>query len=159
MKVKILNENTAGKRGFLAEHGLSLLIETGGPRWLFDTGQTDVFLKNAEHLSEDLLHLDGIILSHGHFDHCGGLEYLVRLYEERKQKLPPVYVRENAFLNKTAINGDGCTYRMIGIPWKRELLGASIRVTEPCQEISQGVFVLGNIPYTSPFEKKPGWFS
>ena len=67
MNISVLNENTAGKRGFLAEHGLSLLIEHEGKRWLFDTGQTDVFMKNAALLGERLMGLNGIILSHGHF--------------------------------------------------------------------------------------------
>ena len=61
MNISVLNENTAGKRGFLAEHGLSLLIEHEGKRWLFDTGQTDVFMKNAALLGERLMGLNGII--------------------------------------------------------------------------------------------------
>ena len=69
MKVSILTENTVYKRGFLAEHGLSLLIEEKGKRFLFDTGQSRVFLHNAEKLSLKLQDLDGIILSHGHYDH------------------------------------------------------------------------------------------
>ena len=75
MRFTVLNENTAGKRGFLAEHGLSVLIVHQGRKLLFDTGQTDVFLHNAEKIGETLSDLDAIILSHGHFDHCGGLEF------------------------------------------------------------------------------------
>ena len=78
MRFTVLNENTAGKRGFLAEHGLSVLIVHQGRKILFDTGQTDVFLHNAEKIGETLSDLDAIILSHGHFDHCGGLEYLAK---------------------------------------------------------------------------------
>ena len=135
MKISVLNENTAGKRGFLAEHGLSLLIEHGGKRFLFDAGQTGVFLHNAEKLGEDLTQLDGIILSHGHFDHCGGLEFF-------GDALPrcPVYVRKNAFLNKQAVNEDKKTYRILGIPWKRELLKGMEILTEDRQEIAPGVF-------------------
>ena len=54
MKFAVLNENTAGKRGFLAEHGLSVLIFHEGRKLLFDTGQTDVFLHNAEKMGETL---------------------------------------------------------------------------------------------------------
>lgn len=82
MNISVINENTAGKRGFLAEHGLSLLIEHEGKRWLFDTGQTDVFMKNAALLGERLMGLNGIILSHGHFDHCGGLKFLAEEYRK-----------------------------------------------------------------------------
>lgn len=158
MNITVLNENTAGKRGFLAEHGLSLLIEADGRRWLFDTGQTDVFLKNAGCLKETLFGLSGIILSHGHFDHCGGLQYLAREYGKAGEKLPPIYVRESAFQNKTAVNQDGRTYRIIGIPWKRELVERSVRLTADRQEIAKGVWVLGNIPYTAGLEPRPEIF-
>ena len=60
MRFTVLNENTAGKRGFLAEHGLSVLIVHQGRKLLFDTGQTDVFLHNAEKIGETLSDLDGI---------------------------------------------------------------------------------------------------
>lgn len=158
MRVLILNENTAGRRGFLAEHGLSLLIEQEEKRWLFDTGQTDVFMKNAALLKDSLTKLQGIVLSHGHFDHCGGLEYLVREYQKTGKELPPVYVREDAFLDKTAINSDRRTYRIIGIPWKRELIEGVVCLTEQFQEIASGVWVLGNISYTPGLEKKAEQF-
>ena len=153
MKFAVLNENTAGKRGFLAEHGLSVLIFHEGRKLLFDTGQTDVFLHNAEKMGGTLSDLDGIILSHGHFDHCGGMEYLVK-----QHALPAVYVRKAAFFNKQAVNDDKKTYRIIGIPWKQELLRGAEVLTEDKQEIFPGVWVLGNVPYTVPFEKKPGIF-
>lgn len=153
MKVSVLNENTAGKRGFLAEHGLSLLIEQGDRRYLFDTGQTDVFLHNAKKLGESLDGLDGIILSHGHFDHCGGLEYL-----KERGPLPHVYVRRQAFFDKQARNPDGKTCRIIGIPWKRELLLGAEVLTEDRQEIAPGIWVLGNVPYTVDFETRPDQF-
>ena len=130
MKISFLNENTANKRGFLGELGLSLLIEWDGGKILFDTGQTDVFLRNAARMGADLEGLSAIVLSHGHFDHCGGLEYLL----EGAAGLPPVYVRRSAFEDKQAVNADGKTYRKIGIPWReelkerrRELLERSIR--------------------------------
>lgn len=158
MNISVLNENTAGKRGFLAEHGLSLLIEHEGKRWLFDTGQTDVFMKNAALLGERLMGLNGIILSHSHFDHCGGLKFLAEEYRKAGIDMPPVYVRETAFLGKTAINSDRRTYRIIGIPWKRKLIESSIRLTERKQEIAPGVWVLGDIPYTPGLEKRPEQF-
>lgn len=158
IKVSVLNENTAGRRGFLAEHGLSLLLETDRGRFLFDTGQTDVFIKNAEKLGEDLLDLDGLILSHGHFDHCGGLYYLAKSYRESGKALPPVYVRRAAFLDKRAINADHATYRMIGIPWKRQVAGNSVHLTKDKEQIGDGMWVLGNIPYTDGLEKRPEVF-
>lgn len=158
IKVSVLNENTAGSRGFLAELGLSLLIETNEKRYLFDTGQTDVFMKNAERLDENLLDLTGIILSHGHFDHCGGLEYLIREYREKEIALPPVYVRENAFRGKHIITPHHITYRNIGIPWRMQLVGSAVCMTGDKEELGSGIWVLGNIPYTVEFEGKPSVF-
>lgn len=158
VKVSVLSENMAGGRGFLGEHGLSILLRTGDRRILFDTGQTGIFLKNADCLGEDLLGLDGIILSHGHFDHCGGMKALVRLYKENNKCLPPVYVRDNAFRSKTAINANKITFRDIGIPWKRQLVQEAIHLTADKEMIGEGMWVLGNIPYTVEFEKKPDTF-
>jgi len=59
-----------------AEHGLSYFIEYEGKRLLFDTGQSDMFLKNAEAMKISMTDIDMVILSHGHFDHGNGLGYL-----------------------------------------------------------------------------------
>lgn len=158
IKVSVLCDNMAGGRGFLAEHGLSLLLQAGEQRILFDTGQSSVFMQNADCLGEELLNLTGIVLSHGHFDHCGGMKDLVRLYRDHEKCLPPVYVRENAFRPKTAVNGNRITFRDIGIPWSRRLIQDAVHVTGNKEMIGDGIWVLGDIPYTVDFEKKPDTF-
>lgn len=76
MKLFVLTENMAADK-FLAEHGLSYLIEHNGQTILFDTGHSDVFLKNAKTLGIDIHRdIDTIVLSHGHWDHGDGLGYL-----------------------------------------------------------------------------------
>ena len=105
MDVKILTENTVYKRGFLGEHGLSLWIETGEKRYLFDMGQSGVFLKNAGKMKLDPECLDGIILSHGHYDHCGGMtEWIGKQNSNGKLLKIPVYVNERAFDRKYSRN-------------------------------------------------------
>ncbi|HJC25438.1 MAG TPA: MBL fold metallo-hydrolase [Candidatus Eisenbergiella merdavium] len=111
MKLTILTENTVNRRGFLAEHGLSVLVEAAGRRILFDTGQSGVYLHNAKRLGTALDGLDGIVLSHGHYDHTGGLE-------EFPYELPPIFVREKAFEEKLTGSREKGTYRDIGIPWR-----------------------------------------
>ena len=69
----VLSEDTARGAGILGEHGLSFWIDTGTHRVLFDTGQGLALLNNAAVLGIDLAHADAIGLSHGHFDHVGGL--------------------------------------------------------------------------------------
>jgi 7,8-dihydropterin-6-yl-methyl-4-(beta-D-ribofuranosyl)aminobenzene 5'-phosphate synthase len=75
MKISILTDNHPGVNT-PAEHGLSYLIEFDGKRLLFDTGQSDMFMKNAKIMNASLANIDMIILSHGHFDHGNGLDYL-----------------------------------------------------------------------------------
>ncbi|MGV8091215.1 MAG: MBL fold metallo-hydrolase [Mangrovibacterium sp.] len=75
MIVSILTDNYPG--GYTgAEHGLSYLIEHDGVRLLFDTGQSNLFLRNASVMGIDVINRHMIVLSHGHFDHGNGLEYL-----------------------------------------------------------------------------------
>ncbi|HZJ78516.1 MAG TPA: MBL fold metallo-hydrolase [Clostridia bacterium] len=111
MKFYVLANDIVQKRGFLAEHGLSIFIEHENGNILFDTGQTDVFLHNAKALGVELNSVDSIVLSHGHYDHCGGLTYLPPLKKNTK-----VYVQESAFDQKLAQNTDG-SFRDIGIQW------------------------------------------
>lgn len=145
MKIVVLTENTVYRQGILAEHGLSLYIEKEDKKYLFDTGQSGVFLKNARELGIDLSDLDGIILSHGHYDHCGGLEELAKEYG-----LPRVYVRKEAFEKKYHQGKKGC--RDIGIPWKAELIQDQVVYTEEFQKIAEDIFVLGKVPPKNEFE-------
>lgn len=76
VKIVDLNDNRKINDEFENEHGISLYIECYGKRILFDAGQTDIFMKNAQKLNIDLSQLDAIVLSHGDFDHGNGLKYL-----------------------------------------------------------------------------------
>ncbi len=73
MRIVTLMENTQGKEEILFEHGLSIYIETGDKKILVDTGASDGFLKNAQKLGVDLSKVDLLVLSHGHYDHAGGI--------------------------------------------------------------------------------------
>ena len=73
MKIVTLVENTSADESCIAEHGLSIYIETENHKLLLDTGQTDAVVKNAEVLGVDLFLVDTVILSHGHYDHSGGI--------------------------------------------------------------------------------------
>ncbi len=73
MKIITLVEDTKGVDGCGYEHGLSLYIETQNHKLLMDCGTTDMFLKNAEVLGIDISQVDSVFLSHGHYDHSGGI--------------------------------------------------------------------------------------
>lgn len=79
MKIINLIENTQGASGCLCEHGLSFYIETRKHKLLVDTGATGAFIMNAEKLGVDLKQIDTVILSHGHYDHAGGILEFVKI--------------------------------------------------------------------------------
>lgn len=93
MKITALLENTTASPAVACEHGLSLCIETETRRILFDMGQTDLFARNAAVLGVDLTQVDTAILSHGHYDHGGGLAAFLEI-----NQTAPVYLTESAFL-------------------------------------------------------------
>lgn len=92
MTLDVLIENTASAPEFQAEHGLSLYIEANGEKILFDTGATGAFADNAKRMGVDLRAVDLAVLSHGHYDHGGGLW---RFFEENDHA--PVYVNSHVF--------------------------------------------------------------
>jgi len=92
MKITTLMENTAVSPKFTAEHGLSLFVETERTRFLFDAGQTGAFGDNARALGVDLGEAEFAILSHGHYDHGGGLLRFLEINPRAR-----VYLNEHAF--------------------------------------------------------------
>ena len=92
MTITVLMENTAVSPEFTAEHGLSLFVETDRARFLFDAGQSGAFADNAQRLGVNLKTADFAVLSHGHYDHGGGmLRFLDRNHRAK------LYVNQNAF--------------------------------------------------------------
>jgi 7,8-dihydropterin-6-yl-methyl-4-(beta-D-ribofuranosyl)aminobenzene 5'-phosphate synthase len=87
MKITVLAENSVCKSDSLnlkAENGLSLYIEFEGRKILFDTGQSDLFIQNAAKLGIDLSQVDYLVISHGHFDHGGGLKHFLKINKKAK---------------------------------------------------------------------------
>lgn len=92
MILKMLMENTSGSCELKSEHGLSIYIEVKGRKILFDAGQTSAFAENAESMQVNLAEVDTAILSHGHYDHSGGLQRFLELNTKAK-----VLINEHAF--------------------------------------------------------------
>lgn len=91
MRIVNLVENTEGRRACPAEHGLSYYIESAHHKILMDTGQSDLFLKNAQALGVDLTQVDTVVISHGHYDHGGGLPAFLKVNEKAK-----IYIQSSA---------------------------------------------------------------
>lgn len=92
MKITALVENVSLTDEIQSEHGLSLYIETEEKKILFDMGQTDLFADNAEKLEIDLSQVDLAILSHGHYDHGGGMKRFLEINQTAS-----IYINRNAF--------------------------------------------------------------
>jgi 7,8-dihydropterin-6-yl-methyl-4-(beta-D-ribofuranosyl)aminobenzene 5'-phosphate synthase len=103
LNIRVLVDNTAlVDRYFTAEPALSLYLECGGKRILFDTGYSGLFLDNAVKMGIGLFDLDYVVLSHGHIDHTGGLPFLMRMLleaaiEERPHRIPMVVAHPHCF--------------------------------------------------------------
>ncbi len=92
MKIIVLSENTTNDPRLGAEHGLSLYVETCGKKILYDTGQGDLFAENAKVLGVDLAAVDLAVISHGHYDHGGGIARFLK-----ENRTAAVYVNPHAF--------------------------------------------------------------
>jgi 7,8-dihydropterin-6-yl-methyl-4-(beta-D-ribofuranosyl)aminobenzene 5'-phosphate synthase len=154
--ITTLVENTVNVGGLRAEHGLAFLIRVGRRKLLFDTGQTDLLVHNAQKMGLALDDLDAVVLSHGHYDHTGGLEAICRVAPKARILAHPEVIGP-----KFAANADG-TSRFIGLaPEFIELLRSSNgRITWTAQptEALPGVFVTGEVPRTNGFEDTGGKF-
>lgn len=102
LHISILIENSACSDDFACEHGLSFLLESDGACVLFDTGQSPAFLDNAAKMGHDLSGVTEIVLSHGHYDHTGGLAAALDHLRERRggKDLPRLYAHPDVLLER-----------------------------------------------------------
>ncbi|RLC19902.1 MAG: MBL fold metallo-hydrolase [Deltaproteobacteria bacterium] len=156
ISVTVLVENTARDRGTIGEHGLAFWIETGSARILFDTGQGMALPNNAKRLDIPLDRTDAVVLSHGHYDHTGGLLQVLA-----GAPGATVHAHPGVFDPKFARNPDG-TSRAIGMPEPDE---AGVRkrardlvLNRGPVEVADGIFITGEIPRVTSFEDTGGPF-
>lgn len=113
MRIINLVENELGETGCEAAHGLSFYVETENHKLLFDTSPSEVVLRNAQKLGVDLTAVDTVILSHGHYDHSGGIIAFMELNPNAK-----IYMQHNAGGDYYAYDGEDKGFRYIGIDKK-----------------------------------------
>jgi 7,8-dihydropterin-6-yl-methyl-4-(beta-D-ribofuranosyl)aminobenzene 5'-phosphate synthase len=157
IRITTLVENTASSRGTLGEHGLAFWIETGAHHVLFDTGQTpEVLAHNARRLGVDLGKADAVVLSHGHFDHTGGLDAVLGRADQPRLLLHPA-----ALDRRFSRHEDGSVHD-VGIPPHQtaERLARVGRVewTEAPTEIVPGLLATGAVPRRTDYEDTGGAF-
>jgi len=112
-QITILIENRVSKKNLKCEHGLSFHIQTAIGSYLFDTGQSGKFIENALKLGIDLSQVDAVVLSHGHYDHAGGLLHFFQVNDQAK-----VYLHRQAL--KERFSGSVKMVKSNGIPWRNE---------------------------------------
>ncbi|MGE5381201.1 MAG: MBL fold metallo-hydrolase [Methylocystaceae bacterium] len=154
-RISILVENTAPIPGLIGEFGFSVYIDWQGQKYLLDTGNQGYFLTNAKTLGIDLKSLAGVIISHGHFDHVGGLPHLLEQYGETK-----VFLHPQALENKLAKTGES-SYASIGFTRSRddlEKMGAVFQSDDKPRELAPGMVLTGSIPRIYDWEDSGGPF-
>ena len=137
MRGVVLIENSAGHPGCVCEHGLSVYFETETRRVLADTGSTAAFLENAEALGVDLARTDLVFLSHGHYDHAGGIPEFAARYPR-----VPIYLRKSAGGDYYAMDPDGPRY----VGMEKSVLALPQAIPLDCdRDLDGGVTCFGNV--------------
>jgi 7,8-dihydropterin-6-yl-methyl-4-(beta-D-ribofuranosyl)aminobenzene 5'-phosphate synthase len=150
VRVTTLSENTA-TYGFLAEWGLSILVEVDGLRILVDTGLSFSAVRNAQLMGIDLSTVDRIVLSHGHADHTGGLREVLKIKGEVE-----VIAHPDIWAAKYTRRDGEKKEQYIGIPFSREELenqGARFNLVREPFYITERIFTTGEIPMTTGYEE------
>lgn len=152
LRIITLIENMPDDENRLAfEHGFSVFLEVNGKRILFDTGQSGAFVKNAEALGVKLSEVDAVVLSHGHYDHTGGVPELLPLLKEQTL----VYVGKEFFLPKYKNLGEG-VWKYNGNPFAPELLTDRVQlyyVEEDVTQLYENVFLFKNFTRKTSYEE------
>lgn len=156
LRITVLVENTAGRRGLLGEHGLAFWLECDGRRLLFDSGQGLALGHNAATLEIELATAEAVVLSHGHYDHVGGLAV-----ERAHFADATAYVHPGAFVERYSTRGAvGAGSVAPPIPDRQTLEQwvAAVVPTEQPTTIAPGVWATGAIPRRTDYEDVGGDF-
>jgi len=156
LRVTVLAENTVRGIDLLGEHGLAFWIEAGGRRILFDTGQGKVLHHNAQCLQLPLHAVQMIAISHGHFDHTGGLKDVLTTVGKIDLYLHPAALQPKYYRKKTP------PHRAIGIPDLDEQTlrrhARNLLWTREPTKLIEGIHLTGQIPRRNDFEDTGGPF-
>lgn len=148
MKLKVLlDNNTYIDEYYLAEPAVSYYIEDEENKILFDTGYSDIFIKNAKKMNINLENLNKLVISHGHNDHTGGLEHFIKTIQNKNIEL---IAHPHCFYKKYFEK------EYIGTPVTKEILEENFKLNlsnVPIQ-ISEKIIYLGEIPNLNDFENR-----
>ncbi|KGM95552.1 hydrolase [Clostridium novyi A str. 4552] len=158
MRITTIIENSLGdNKNLHNEHGISFFIETNNGNILFDTGKSGDFIENAKKLNIDLNNTDYLILSHAHYDHCGGVKKFLESFNVK----PKMYVGNKFFINSDKYHRlfDGQEnekYKYIGINFDEKFIedkGLKINYVSDCTDITDNIKLFTNFNRLYDFEK------
>jgi len=158
MRLTVLVDNaTLTDRYFLAEPGLSIYLEDGGTRVLFDAGYSGILVANARKMGIDLLRVEEVVISHGHLDHTWGLDALVRLHTEAilegRERVEPTFIAHpDAFLTRSC---DGVGEIGCHLSVEELFRHGKVLLTAAPLWLTENLVFLGEIERRFEFEKTP----
>jgi 7,8-dihydropterin-6-yl-methyl-4-(beta-D-ribofuranosyl)aminobenzene 5'-phosphate synthase len=150
INITTLSDNATGKTEILAEWGLSVLVECDGMTVLLDAGRSISATRNADALAIDLSKIGKIVLSHGHFDHTGGLRSLLSKMKREVEIIahPDIWALKYS-------RGKDQRDKYVGIPYQQqelESLGARFTLATGPVKLSENILTTGEIPMVTDFE-------
>jgi len=153
LRVTVICENVVANLAGIGEHGFAVYIETDDRTYLFDTGSGIGIIHNSQVFKKDLRRVEKIFLSHGHYDHTGGLAQVLDATGSI-----PVCGHPSIFDKKYAVSKETfkAEKRFIGIPQRKELLeakGAVFKLSKDFEEMDRGVYLTGEVPRLNDFEE------
>lgn len=153
IRITILVDNNSVRADLEHEHGLALWIEYQNERILFDTGQSNLLLQNAEKLGVNLEQTNAIVLSHGHYDHTGGLISVAKLAPGAA-----IYAHPEAAKPRYSCKDTKSHFIGISEPAKKAIAEHKVIWTEKPFQLYAQVMLTGQIPRTNDFEDVGGAF-
>lgn len=148
----LVDNHASANSGLESEHGFSCFVEAGSVRILFDTGKSDAFMRNAQSLGVDLSRINHIVISHGHYDHGGGLLPLLERYSYQSLSLwtgkgfeYPKYADEAGGMRFLGTQFNTSNINDHGIMW-HTVCGDTVM-------IHPGIWLIGNFDQIHPIEK------
>jgi 7,8-dihydropterin-6-yl-methyl-4-(beta-D-ribofuranosyl)aminobenzene 5'-phosphate synthase len=155
LEVTILCDNIVGIPLGIGEHGFSAFVERSGESILFDTGRGTGIVPNSLAFGKDLREVKKICISHGHFDHSEGIVQVLALARGAEVCAHPD-IFQVRIADRKDEKGILPNRRFVGIPYRREhleLMGANFRLDREFREIAEGIFLTGEVPRKTSFEK------